>query len=233
MANWIDWKKMKGIAQKAEQAKSLFLQNRTAGEQEFITLLNSNPNDGMVHLKLGEAYEAVQEYALASKHFHLAKSFFPMPEYQGKAQNGIERVDHHLQSSTLDDPFERIKSTLPPDVRDAVQDAEKCLEQGEYQKVSIAIGQTGVRSLIKYLELTSGDDGPQGPPQGLNWEQRTRNLEGRQIIDPIAANQLKMVRDIRNNSEYKTVSLSLPDAKNCIDVFKSALVRIFQGKTTS
>ncbi len=134
MANWIDWKKKKEITQKAEQAKSLFLQNRTAGEQEFSSLLNSNPNDGMVHLKLGEAYEAVQEYALASKHFHLAESFFPMQEYQGKARNGIERVDHHLQSPTLDDPFEKIKSTLPPGLLKAVQDAEKFLEQEEYEK---------------------------------------------------------------------------------------------------
>ncbi len=73
-----------------------------------------------------------------------------------------------------------------------------------------------------------------GGPQSLNWEQRTRNLEDKQIIDSIAVNQLKMVRDIRNNIVNKEgVSLSLPDAKNCIDTFKSALVRIFQGKIIS
>ena len=227
MATWRE------ITIKAEQAKRLFLQNRNAGEQEFTILLNSNPNDGMVHLKLGESYEAVQEYALASKHFHLAESFFRIPKYQEEARTGIERVGHHLQSPTPGDPFEKMKSNLPPVLLKAIQDAEKFLAEGEYEKVSIETGQTGVRSLIMYLEGNSGLYTDEGP-QGRNWEKRTRDLENNQIIDSIAANQLKMVREIRNNIvNKKGVSLSPPEAKSCLDSFKSALVRIFQGKNIS
>lgn len=225
------------ITIKAEEAKRLFLQDRKAGEQEFTTLLKSHPKDGMIHLKFGEAYEAIHEFALASKHFHLAETYLPKPEYKEKARNGCARVDPNIQHQKpveLDVSFEKIISKIPQDILKPIQDAGKYLKEGEYGKVSIELGQTGVRTLIMFLERKYGirvtkDKEGKDP----SWEQRTRHLADNQIFDSIAQNQLKMVREIRNNiANKKGISLTLSEAQTCLDAFKAALVRIFQEKTS-
>lgn len=225
------------ITIKAEEAKRLFLQDRKAGEQEFSTLLKSHPKDGMIHLKYAEANEEDKNYALASKHFHLAETYLPKPEYKEKARNGCARVDPNIQHQKpveFDVSFEKIISKIPQDILKPIQDAEKYLEEEEYGKVSIEIGQTGVRTLIMFLERKHGirvNKDMEG--KYPTWEQRTKYLVDNQIIDSIAQNQLKMVRDIRNNIANKEgISLTLPEAQTCLDAFKAALVRIFQEKTS-
>jgi predicted transcriptional regulator len=223
----------KELTIQSEEAKRLFLKDRKGGEKAFSALMQSYPKDGMVHLKYAEANEAIQEFALASKHFHLAEQHLPMEGFKEKARKGWKRVDPSLPSVIAkdnDSAFEIIKPNLPPAILKAVQDGEANLQKKEYKNMSIDIGQTGVRTLIMHL---MGKHKIQ-VDQDSNWEARSRALADHQIIDPIAQNQLKMVRDIRNNIANKEgIDLTTSEAKACLDTFKAALVRIFQEKTPS
>ena len=217
------------ITIKAEEAKRLFLKDRKAGEQEFATLLKLHPTDGMIHFKFAEANEAVQEYTSASNHFNLAETYLPKTEFKEKARKGLERVTPYLQDQTRTDNqniFEKVKSNIPSEILKAVEDAVKDLSEKEYNKVVYDIGQEGFRRLLEHLEKTNGIH----PEKSANFEERRKNLQKNVIIDKIADDQLRMVQHHRNNIEYHRLSLNQDEAKICIEVFKTALVRIFQKK---
>lgn len=86
MSSW------RSVMQAADTAKLAMISDRSAGELEFSALIASNPNDGMIYFKRGEASEALGENALAAADYRRAMAMFPMPEWKARAKAALERV---------------------------------------------------------------------------------------------------------------------------------------------
>ncbi len=87
------------IKAEAERCRNLTLRDRMAGEQAFGQLIKAHPDDGMVYLMRGEAYEALEEYQLASGDYRKARVLLPWLRWQQQAQLGIERTKIEVRAA--------------------------------------------------------------------------------------------------------------------------------------
>jgi tetratricopeptide (TPR) repeat protein len=85
--NWAD------LADDAEAAGRILLQDRAAGEQEFQRLFAVDPENGMLYLIRGRAYETLGERALAAAEYRKALEFFPEGDlFRDRVLRALARV---------------------------------------------------------------------------------------------------------------------------------------------
>ena len=78
------------IMKKADMAKKFSIAEHDT--VYFEVLLKEYPKDGMVHLRLGETYEALNDIENAAKEYKLAASLFPMPQWRNNAEVSLQRL---------------------------------------------------------------------------------------------------------------------------------------------
>lgn len=88
MSKWRD------IWARAIEANQQFAANRLKGEGEFKKLLQTYPNDGMIHYSRGEAYEYIKSFDLALADYEKAEGLFPIPHWKEVARIATDRVNH-------------------------------------------------------------------------------------------------------------------------------------------
>jgi tetratricopeptide (TPR) repeat protein len=91
LEDW-DMSTWRTIMEAADAAKIDMISDRVAGEKKFEILLKQYPRDGMIYFKRGEAYEAVDENALALTDFQRAMALFPKPDWKARAKEAADRV---------------------------------------------------------------------------------------------------------------------------------------------
>ncbi|WP_156011498.1 M48 family metallopeptidase [Treponema sp. C6A8] len=75
----------------------------------FNDLLKKYPYDGMVHLRLGETYQALKDTENAIKEVKLAKSLLPMPQWKNYADVVLKElggIDEPLEKKVQQTPVE-------------------------------------------------------------------------------------------------------------------------------
>ena len=85
------------LMKKADMAKKFSIAERDVGY--FDILIKEYPNDGMVHLRLGETYEYLNEIEKAKKEYKLAAALFPMPQWKNNAEVSLKRLEEKKQPS--------------------------------------------------------------------------------------------------------------------------------------
>jgi hypothetical protein len=222
--NMSDWQTAMA---EARSAKMLLLKDRAAGEQRFKEVLERYGEDGMIYFIRGEGYESLEEKKSALNDYRLAEILFPLPKYKDQARTAAARIEARLPAakkvlrSEID--VETILKAVPdPLIAKAVQDAERFIETDPAEAVR-AVGERGVRGLIRYLEYQHRLESAE------SWRQRTKQLTERKIISEIAAYEMDAVREIRNKVASEGASVSRLDAEASVNMFVEALSNIFRS----
>jgi hypothetical protein len=223
--NMSDWQTTMA---EARSAKMLLLKDRSAGEQRFKEVLERYGEDGMIYFIRGEGYESLGDNKSALNDYRLAEILFPLPKYQDQARTAGARIEARLPAakkvlrSEID--LETILKALPdPLIAKALQDAVRFIETDPAEAVR-AVGERGVRGLIRYLEYKHRVE----PVE--SWRQRTKQLTERKIISEIAAYEMDAVREIRNKVASEGAKVSRLDAEASVKMFVAALSNIFQSR---
>jgi tetratricopeptide (TPR) repeat protein len=98
-----DWRAM---MRAADEARRRLIVDEERGIELFAALLAQHPADGMIFFKRGEGFEALGRYDAAQRDYQQAMLLFPMPQWQSRAREGLERVqDRGSQTDATDTPF--------------------------------------------------------------------------------------------------------------------------------
>ena len=200
-------------------------------------------NDGMVAYALGEEYEKLDSFVVATKYYEIAETLFPLPNYKAQAREGINRLINKtnlkkgvsdIKEETLEEVINRDLSKLvPSDTLLIVSCTKKKIWDYNYTAPDFVPARyvykgTGFINVLSWLEnyeieskgffwiILSGKYGFIEPWHPISrYDVNLSNLDSYPISDETLKNQVKQ-KKLWRNKNGELIEVRIIDFHNLI-----------------